>query len=336
MVGPVVARRGPTLGVARAARVLASPGRMRVFLRGVFAPVISTFDPASGELARAPFARNVRAHLAAGLAGVLVAGSSGEAALLDDTERQRLVAWAREAAGGAPVLAGVGAESTRATVRRAREAADAGADAVLVVAPHYYGRRMSDDALADHFLAVADASPRPVLLYNIPVYAHLVLSPEVVARVAAHPNVAGMKDSAGDLPVLARYLEARSDGFAVLTGHAGTFDTALRLGVDGGILAAALFAPRLTLAVAEARARGDDAAAAAAQAALVPLARDIVAALGPPGLKCAMDLAGLAGGPPRAPLRACDAAERARVAELLAAGGENGAADTAVRATAHA
>ena len=297
---------------------------MRVPLRGVFAPVVSPFDPATGDLARDPFVRTVRAHLAAGLAGVLVAGSSGEAALLDEAERRSLVAWAREAAGQAPVLAGVGGESTRVTVRRAREAADAGADAVLVVAPHYYARRMTDDALADHFTAVADASPRPVLLYNIPVYAHLVLSPDLVARVAHHPNVAGMKDSAGDLAVLARYLEARSPGFAVLTGHAGTFDTALGMGVDGGILAAALFAPGLTLAVAEARGRGDDAAAAAAQAALAPLARDVVAAIGPPGLKCAMDLVGLAGGPPRPPLRACDAAERARVAALLTAAGLTG------------
>jgi 4-hydroxy-2-oxoglutarate aldolase len=291
-------------------------------LRGVLAPAVTPFDDAGGAPARDACARNVRAHLAAGLAGVLVAGSSGEAALLDDDERARLVAWAREAAGDdGLVLAGVGAESTRATVRRAREAADAGADAVLVVAPHYYGRRMTDAALADHFLAVADASPRPVLLYNIPVYAHLVLSPALVARAAAHPNVAGMKDSAGDLAVLAGYLEARSGGFRVLTGHAGTFAAALDAGVDGGVLAVSLFAPAAALAAYDAHRRGDRAALDRAQGVLAPLAREIVAAMGPAGLKCAMDLVGLDGGVPRAPLQACDAGERARVAALLAEAG---------------
>jgi 4-hydroxy-2-oxoglutarate aldolase len=292
-----------------------------VSLGGVFAPVVSTFDAGSGGLDGAAFRRNVRAHLGAGLAGVVVAGSSGEAALLDEDERRTLVAWARDAAGAAPVIAGVGAESTRATVRRAREAAEAGADLVLVVAPHYYGRRMTDEALYAHFAAVADASPRPVLLYNIPVYAHLVLSPALVARLSAHPNVAGMKDSAGDLATLARYAEARGPGFALLTGHAGTLEAALGVGLDGAILAAALFAPAHALALVAAHRAGRREEAAAAQAALLPLARDIVAALGPAGLKCAMDLCGLAGGTPRPPLRSCDAEERRQVAAALAAAG---------------
>jgi 4-hydroxy-2-oxoglutarate aldolase len=97
------------------------PATLGDSLRGVLAPLVTPFDPRTGDPSRAAFQRNVRAHLAAGLAGVLVAGSSGEAALLDDDERARLVAWAREAAGDdGLVLAGVGAESTRATVRRAR------------------------------------------------------------------------------------------------------------------------------------------------------------------------------------------------------------------------
>jgi 4-hydroxy-2-oxoglutarate aldolase len=268
---------------------------------------------------------------------VLVAGSSGEAALLDDDERADLLAWAREAAGDdGLVLAGVGAESTRATVRRARDAAAAGADAVLVVAPHYYGRRMSGAALAAHFVAVADASPQPVLLYNIPVYAHLVLSPALVAQVAEHPNVAGMKDSAGDLAVLGGYLEARSAAFRVLTGHAGTFATALDAGADGGILAVSLFAPAVALAAYDGHRRGDREAVERAQRVLAPLARDIVATMGPAGLKCAMELVGLDGGPTRAPLRPCDAEERARVAELLGAARVAGDAAAAAEVFAEA
>jgi 4-hydroxy-2-oxoglutarate aldolase len=290
-------------------------------LAGVLAPAVTPFD-ATGALDAAAFRANLRAHLAAGLDGVLVCGSSGEAALLDEAERRRCVALAREAVPTDRwLLAGVGAESTALTVRRAREAAAEGADAVLVVAPHYYGPRMDRRALRAHFTAVADACPVPVLLYNIPVYAHLVLAPELVEELAAHGNVHGMKDSAGDLATLARYCAVQGEGFAVLTGHAGTFDAALALGVRGGILAAALFAPAVARAVHDAARAGDAPQAARAQARLVPLAREIVAALGPAGLKHAMDLVGLAGGAPRAPLLALDAAERARVQAALATAG---------------
>jgi 4-hydroxy-2-oxoglutarate aldolase len=179
-------------------------------LRGVLAPAVTPFDDAGGAPARDACARNVRAHLAAGLAGVLVAGSSGEAALLDDDERARLVASARELVPGRPLADRRRGRRVDARDHPARAvAADAGADAVLVVSPHYYGRRMTEAALLAHFGAVADASPVPVLLYNIPVYAHLVLSPAFVARMARHPNVIGMKDSAGDLPTLERYLDAQ-------------------------------------------------------------------------------------------------------------------------------
>ncbi|GJG84994.1 dihydrodipicolinate synthase family protein [Gemmatimonadetes bacterium T265] len=294
---------------------------MSLSLTGVYAPAVTPFD-ADGALDADAFRRNVRAHRAAGLAGVVTAGSSGEAALLEDDERVRLAEWARDELGAdGTVIAGVGGESTRGTVRRARDAARAGADGVLVVAPHYYARRMDDDALRAHYTVVADASPLPVLLYNIPVYAHFALSPELVAELAAHPNVAGMKDSAGDLPMLERYLASQGPTFRVLTGHAGTFATALALGVSGGILAAALFAPGVVLPVVEAHARGDAEATRAAQDRLTPLGRDVVAAYGPAGLKCALDLVGLAGAAPRAPLLPCTDAERDVIAERLAAAG---------------
>lgn len=301
-------------------------------LTGVLAPTVTPFD-ADGAVDAAALAANVRAHVAAGLDGVLVCGSSGEAALLDEGERAAVLETAR---GALPadrwLLAGIGGESTRLTIARARDAAARGADAVLVVAPHYFGPRMTEAALHAHFAAVADASLLPVLLYNIPVYAHLVLSPALVGALAAHPNVVGMKDSAGNLAVLADYVAVqRAQGaarFRVLTGHAATFRDALQLGVVGGILAASLFAPAVARGVYDAVRAGDASAAAAWQTRLVPLARDIVAALGPAGLKAAMDAVGLAGGAPRAPLLALDADERARLHGALDVAG------VAVRAAA--
>ena len=113
-------------------------------LAGVMAPAVTPFDD-TGALGRAAFERNVRAHLEAGLSGVVVAGSSGEAALLDEGERAALVASARPLVPADRwLIAGIGGESTRVVVQRARTAADAGADAVLVVSPHYYCKRMSE------------------------------------------------------------------------------------------------------------------------------------------------------------------------------------------------
>jgi 4-hydroxy-2-oxoglutarate aldolase len=286
-------------------------------LDGILAPVITPFD-AAGEVDEDAFARNVRAHVAAGLRGVVVAGSTGEAALLDEAERARLVELAREAVPRDRVLlVGTGAESTRAVVARNAVAAALGADGVLVVAPHYYGDAMSADALRDHYLRVADASPVPVLLYTIPKYMHFALPPEVVATLARHGNIAGMKDSAGDAALHARYLESRSASFRVLTGSGVLFAEALRLGADGAILAVALFAPTLALEVLRAWRDGDAETMATAQRRLTPLASRIVGALGVPGVKAALDAVGLRGGVPRLPLRPLAGPALAELHELV-------------------
>ena len=287
-------------------------------LAGILAPVVTPFDARTGDIALGPFIANIRAHLAAGLDGILVTGSTGEAALLTEGERLELLEAARrEIPNDRWLLAGIGGESTRVTTIRAREAAKAGAEAVLVVSPHYYTSSMTHDALRDHFTRVADESPIPVLLYNIPKYAHFALSPELVAELARHPNIAGMKDSAGDLPVLERYLQSQGAEFTVLTGNGPTFAQALALGVPGGILAASLFAPELAREIYDAAMRGDREAAARLQARFAPPAREIVADLGIGAVKAALDSIGLHGGNPRPPLRPVSDATRQRVTELV-------------------
>lgn len=284
-------------------------------------PAVSTFT-ASGDLDGEAFARNLRAHLGFGMDGVLVAGSSGESALLDDNDRRQLLAWARAVVPQDKwLIAGVGSESTRQTIVRARDAAEAGADAVLVISPHYFLKRMSEPALLAHFRAVADASPLPVLLYNMPAYAHLVMSPAFVQEMSQHPNVIGMKDSAGNLPVLTQYLEAQSDSFRVLTGNGGSVAQALELGVSGAILAIALYAGPLVRRLVDLFAQGDRAAATELQQKLTPIAADIAGAMGPAGIKAAMSLVGLDGGPTRSPLLPVSGDELALVRARLQAAG---------------
>ncbi|MEO7521374.1 MAG: dihydrodipicolinate synthase family protein [Gemmatimonas sp.] len=290
-------------------------------LGGVMIPAVSNFD-SSGALDRAAFVSNIDAHIAQGMDGVLVAGSSGESALLDDDDRRALLEWARERVPNDKwLLAGVGSESTRQTISRARDAKAAGADAVLVVSPHYYLKRMNEAALLAHFKSVAEASPLPVMLYNIPVYAHVVLSPALVHEMAQHPNVIGMKDSAGNLAVLAEYLAAQSDTFRVLTGSGATVVPALDGGAAGAILAIALYAGPAVRLMVDAYRTGNRDEAARIQVLLAPLALDIAAAMGPAGIKAAMGMVGLKGGPTRSPLLPLTADEAAIVRARLESGG---------------
>jgi len=290
-----------------------------IALRGILAPVVTPFD-GRGDVDLDGFASNVRAHVSAGVCGIVVTGSTGEAALLDEAERNALVGRARrELASDSTLLVGTGAESTRGTIARSRAAAERGADGVLVVAPHYYGEAMTPDALLSHYHQVADASPVPVLLYTIPKYMHFALPPEVVAQLATHENIVGMKDSSGDATLLARYLESQGDSFHVLTGSGVLFGEALRLGAHGGILAVSLFAPELSFDVWRAREAGDHAAAVRVQELLTPLAAKIVGAMGVAGVKAAMDSVGLTGGAPRSPLRPLAAPARVMLADLLRA-----------------
>jgi dihydrodipicolinate synthase/N-acetylneuraminate lyase len=291
---------------------------MSLQLDGVFAAVASTFRPDNGELDLAAFSENVRAYIAAGQLGVVVCGSTGEAALLSEMERSELLEAARRAVPpDRMVLMGAGAESTRLTVRRCHEAQTVGADAALVVAPHYYANAMTTEALRTHYRRVADESPLPVLLYNIPKYMHFKLPPELVAELARHQNIVGIKDSSGDLELLASYIASASDTFSVMTGNGGQLHPALMAGARGGILALATFAHERCVAIHRAHRAGDHAAADRTQAEVKPINAAIVGELGVPGVKAAMDAVGLRGGPVRGPLLDLDAAARSRVASLV-------------------
>lgn len=295
-------------------------------LGGVLAPAATPFDPVTGEVDVVALRANVRAWLGSELSGVVLFGSTGEGVLLDEDERARALAAVREVVEpGRLLLAGAGAESTRAAVRMARAAAASGADAVMVHPPAYYRPQMTPEALRDHFVAVADASPVPVVLYAVPPrFSTVELAPGLVGELSRHPNVAGIKDSSGDLKTLAALADACDRRCAVLVGSGDALYGALEVGARGGILAVALLDPGACAAVHRAHAGGDTALAGRLQERLAPLHRRVVGALGVPGVKAALDLLGLHGGPPRPPLWPLRAKERERVREALHAAGLGG------------
>lgn len=286
---------------------------------GVLAPVTTPFDVTSGELALERAVENGRRLLADGLDGLVAAGSTGEAPLLAPDEQRQLVAALRAVVPRDRwLVAGTGAESTRAAIALSRAAGAEGADACLVRPPSYFSAAHSADSLAKYFRAIADASPIPVLVYNIPKYTHLSIAPNLLTELAGHDNIVGVKDSSGDAANLGAY-RAAVPTWTVLVGSGSLLLVALELGCQGGIVGVSCFAAGLAQDLVRAFRGGDRARAIALQSRLASLDKEIVGRLGPAGIKAAMDAVGLYGGPVRDPLAPLAALERDRIGQLLAA-----------------
>jgi 4-hydroxy-2-oxoglutarate aldolase len=286
-------------------------------LEGIFAPVVTPFNR-RGEIDEKSFRENVQKLTGIGLAGVVVAGSSGEAPYLAESERLRLVEVARGLLRPPEILiAGVGLESTEATARLGREAVARGADALLVLTPNYYKAKMDADTLAAHYRTVARKVDRPVIVYSIPQFTGLRLEPAAIAKLSRLPNVVGLKESSGDINFVRAILRLARPGFRVLVGSVSILNDALRAGAVGAVLAQAGFAPELCVALYQAFLRKKRKTALGFQARLLPLARAISLPYGVPGIKAALDLSGYAGGFPRAPLAPLGPAARKLVAAAL-------------------
>lgn len=287
------------------------------WLGGVFVPVTTPFDPVTGDVAPVSFRENLH-RWALTVNGIVLYGSTGEGVLLDEDEKLKMLEWARDAVPGTiPLVAGAGAESTRATARLARALGNAGADAVLVHPPAYFGASLSPLALRDHFLAVADASPVPVILYHIPKFTHVTLEAGLVAELVRHPNIAGLKDSSGDLKRFAEYSTVCAEACRLFIGNGAALYAALELGAAGGIVAVGLLAPDACAAIVRHFRAGEMREAGSIQEAIATVHREVVARFGARGVKAALDMIGYTGGPPRPPLVPLTEKETGQVARVL-------------------
>jgi 4-hydroxy-2-oxoglutarate aldolase len=271
-------------------------------LSGIYPPIATPF--LDDEVDYAGLSHNVRRWMGTGLRGLLALGSNGEAASVDEDEAERIVATVRE---GVPrdrvLLAGTGRQSTRAAIGATKRAARAGADAVLVLTPFYFKAQMTPEALTDHYRAVADASPVPVLLYNFTNVTGLNLTPDTVAALSAHPNIVGLKDSNGDIAQVAAVVSRVPPSFTVLVGSAATLYPAMMMGASGGIVAVANVVPDLCVKLYDLARAGRHEEARELQRRLTPLANAVTSGYSIAGLKVAMELAGYVGGGVRRPLR---------------------------------
>jgi 4-hydroxy-2-oxoglutarate aldolase len=290
-----------------------------MILRGIFPALTTPFGP-DGNLYLEGLRRNIARYNQAALGGYVVNGSTGESVLLRWDEVERVWEAAKEAAApGKLLIAGTGAESTAETIEHTNRAAALGYDAALVRTPHYFKPQMTADALSEYYLRVADASRIPILLYSVPIFTQLTLKAEVVARVAVHPNIVGMKDSSGDLAGIAGIVAAAPKDFQLLVGAVSILHESLQKGATGAVLAVACAFPDLCVEAYEASLAGNSSLAQSAQRKLVSAANLFGPRHGIAGLKYAMDSVGFYGGLARPPLLPVSAAAKAEIDEMLAA-----------------
>lgn len=266
-------------------------------MQGTGVPLVTPFDE-SGDLDEDELRRLVGWLEDRGVDFLVPCGSTGEAPLTSVAEAARVVEVVADAAD-VPVLAGTGRPGYRETLRGTRLAAEAGADAALVVTPYFYGH--GGDATAAHYRDLADDASIPVYCYSVPKFTGTTLSPRTVEALAAHDGIAGMKDSAGDLDAFQRTREL-APGFDLLVGHGGLYAHALAAGADGGVLAVGNAAPELVTEIRERHAAGDDAGARVLNRRLLELNRAVTARYGVPGAKAALRLRGAPAGRVRRPL----------------------------------
>lgn len=285
---------------------------------GIYPP-LPTFFTTDEELDLQTLQHHIGQLKDTGLAGYVVLGSNGEAVHLTSEERAQIIAAARIAAGdSAQLMAGCGDQSTRVTLAHCRLAAENGADIALILPPFYYKSRMQSQALLSHYRAVADESPLPLLLYNMPNNAGgLDLDAGLVVELARHPRILGIKDSAGDIPKLARIIEQASADFMVMAGSAGYLLPALKVGAVGAISALANIFPREVCHIQTLFAGNTLEEAERLQERLKPANTAVTATYSVPGLKAALEMIYGYGGNSRSPLLPLDDAESRHLSEIL-------------------
>lgn len=272
-------------------------------IEGVFAPIATPFG-ADGAVDFGKFAENLAKFDRTGLAGIVALGSNGEFAMLSAREKLDVIAAIRK--GISPdklLLAGTGCESLKETIELGKAAADRGADAVLVINPSYYKRDLNEGALEKFFTAAADASPIPLMVYNMPGNSGINLSSGLVVRLSAHPNIVGVKDSGGNIVQISEILAGSPEDFSVFAGSGSYLFATTLLGGRGGTLAVANVAPDLCAELYALSRRGEIEKARKIQLSLLNLNACVTARHGIGGMKAAMDLAGFYGGAPRLPVQ---------------------------------
>lgn len=287
---------------------------------GIYPPLPTFFDE-QDELDLNTLQRHIQRLADSGIAGYVLMGSNGEAVHLSSDERAEVIQAARAAISNKssmPLIVGCGDQSTRATIAHCQQAAQYGANFVLVLPPFYYKGRMDQRALLAHYRAIADASPLPLLIYNMPASTGgLDLDAATIRTLAEHPNIIGVKDSGGNLTKMAQIISSVPSDFRVYAGNAGFLLPALSIGAVGAVSALANVFPREVCDVQALFEAGQLEEARTQQALVLSANAAVTTVFSVAGLKAALELTAGYGGKPRLPLQPLTAQERTRLVEML-------------------
>eukprot|EP00058_Branchiostoma_floridae_P003109 XP_002588597.1 hypothetical protein BRAFLDRAFT_251336 [Branchiostoma floridae] len=276
----------------------------KVDLSGVFPPLPTPFDQ-DEKVNHEHLRNNVAKWNEIDFRGYVVQGSNGEYTYLSDEERVELVRTVKQAAApGKLIIAGSGCESTQATMAMTQKMADAGADVAMVITPFYFKGRMTNQAFKYHYeKVVASASPIPVILYSVPANTGVDLPADVVAALSQHPNIIGIKDSAGDVTKFGSMVQhTQASGFQVLAGSASFMLGTYSVGAVGCVAALANTLGNEVCQLHKLCKEGKMDDAMKLQHRLIAPNSAVTRKFGVPGLKVAMEWFGYYGGPTRSPL----------------------------------
>lgn len=274
-------------------------------LKGIFVPAVTPFN-SDGEMMIDKLRYNISSWTKTNITGIMVLGSNGEMRSLSDAEALRVIETAIETMPEhMTLIVGVGRESLYSTVEFIRQLDPVidRVDYLSVLTPNYFPKLMTDDALFAYYSKIADMAPKPVLLYTAPSYANqVVISPELLARLADHPNIAGIKDTSSNM--MEKYMDAAGgrDDFQVMAGSVSNLITCLERGGPGGVVSAANYFPAECCEITEAFFAGDVEKAKEVQARMKLITSKTAGSYGVAGVKAVMGLMGYKPGVPRLPI----------------------------------
>jgi 4-hydroxy-2-oxoglutarate aldolase len=295
--------------------------KANVSLRGVFTPIPTSFDE-GGQVAHDKLEFNLGKWNQTGLSGYIVLGSNGEWVFLNEQEKVDVLKTARQVIPKDKLMiAGTASESTVNTIALTEEAAEIGADAAIIINPSYYKSQMTAPVLVNHYRVIADASPIPIMIYNLPPATGIDLSADLLVELSQHPNIIGVKDTSGNMPKMGETIRRADPSFHVVSGSANFFYPSLAIGVTGGILALANVAPGQSVEMFRLFSAGEIEKGRDLHLRMLPVNLAITSRFGISGLKAALDMVGFYGGPPRLPLLPLDNERHQELQNILKTAG---------------
>ena len=280
------------------------------------ATALATPFQENGQLNLEAWEALIEDQIQEGVTGLVIGGTTGEGMTITDDEFETLLVRAVEVANGrAVIIAGTGSNNTAVSIEKTKRAAELGAEMAMVVTPYY--NKSTQTGLIAHFTAIADASPIPLMLYNVPSRTGVALTPETVGELAEHPRITALKEASGDISVMAQMMAHIPEGFTVYCGNDDQILPYMAWGAQGVVSVLSNVYPGATVALADALLAGDLQSARTWQIRLLPVIDELFSEVNPIPVKAALQARGFEVGAPRLPLVPMSATAEAKLLSAM-------------------